>query len=76
MLRNARPMTLPKTIRGVGCPPKLLPPPSPRFYFSGPGPPPHPSGKNGDPTPLCFQFQKVRFAWSVRRAGEGTPPLC
>ena len=71
MLGNVRPMTLFKTIRGVGCPPKLLPPPSPRFSFFANRPPPHPSGKNGDPAPPCFQSQKVCFAWSLRRAGKG-----
>jgi len=75
MLGNVRPLPLPKTIRGVGSPPEFLAPPSPRFSFFANRPPPHPFCIKGDPTPHAFQFQTVRFVWSVRREGEGTPPL-
>ena len=69
------PPPLPKITGQGGCPPELLPPPSPRFSFFVnrphlPGP-----AKNVGTTPHAFQSPKVCFAWSVRRAGEGTPPL-
>ena len=38
-------------------------------------PPPPPSGQKQGTTPPCFQSQKVCFAWSVRRTGEGGLPL-
>jgi len=55
--------------------PKKEQPPSPRFSILQNGPPPPLFCIKQAPTPPSFQSQKVRFAWSVRRTGEGAPPL-
>ena len=69
------PPPLPQNAGQAGCPPKMLPPPSPRFSFFMNGPPPPLFCTKQGTTPPSFQFQKVRSAWNVRQEGEGGLPL-
>jgi len=69
------PPTPPLKDPGRGVPSGFLPAPLPTvFRFRKQTPTPPVLHKTGDHPP-GFQFQKVCFAWSVRREGEGAPPL-
>ncbi len=68
------PPPLPKGTGQGGCPPKLLPPPSPRFSFFVNGPPPLLSGKNEGITPHASRPKRCVSRGASGERGRGPHP--